>query len=110
MTNGRDTKNLLYNQVARLGKALARPKRLELIEILCQGEKGVEQLAAAAHNHRQTLRSHRSAETDRVGYVVVRRGRGTDAGWRSGVVVVNRRRHYRLRHGAALPELFRGGR
>jgi rhodanese-related sulfurtransferase len=42
------TKAYLYDQVARIGKALASPKRLELIELLCQGEKTVEQLAAQA--------------------------------------------------------------
>lgn len=42
----RELKNQLYEQVARLGKALASPKRLELIELLCQGEKTVEMLAA----------------------------------------------------------------
>ena len=42
----RELKNLLYEQVARIGKALASPKRLELIELLCQGEKSVEALAA----------------------------------------------------------------
>ncbi len=45
---GREVKNLLYEQVARIGKAVSSPKRLELIEILCQGEKKVEELAAAA--------------------------------------------------------------
>ncbi len=45
MKTGRILKNALYEQVARMGKAFASPKRLELIEILCQGEKGVEQLA-----------------------------------------------------------------
>lgn len=44
----RQTKNQLYGQVARIGKAIASPKRLELIEILCQGEKSVEQLAHEA--------------------------------------------------------------
>jgi rhodanese-related sulfurtransferase len=41
----RAAKNHLYAQVARIGSAIASPKRLELIEILCQGEKTVEQLA-----------------------------------------------------------------
>jgi rhodanese-related sulfurtransferase/DNA-binding MarR family transcriptional regulator len=41
-------KNLLYEQVSRIGKALASPKRLELIELLCQCEKTVEALAAQA--------------------------------------------------------------
>lgn len=45
----RALKDLLYEQVARLGKAVSSPKRLELIEILCQGEKSVEQLAGDAH-------------------------------------------------------------
>ncbi len=44
----RETKNFLYEQVARIGKAVASPKRLELIELLCQGEKSVEDLAAQA--------------------------------------------------------------
>ncbi|WP_137895771.1 metalloregulator ArsR/SmtB family transcription factor [Ramlibacter sp. 2FC] len=41
-------KNNLYEQVTRIGKAVASPKRLELIELLCQGEKTVELLAAQA--------------------------------------------------------------
>lgn len=44
----REAKSHLYEQVARIGKALASPKRLELIELLCQGEKPVETLAAQA--------------------------------------------------------------
>lgn len=44
----RELKSQLYEQVARIGKALASPKRLELIELLCQGEKPVEALAAQA--------------------------------------------------------------
>ena len=42
----RAIKDHLYAQVARIGRALASPKRLELVELLCQGEKTVEQLAA----------------------------------------------------------------
>lgn len=42
----RPLKDLLYEQVARIGKAVASPKRLELLELLAQGEKPVEQLAA----------------------------------------------------------------
>jgi len=45
MHNAREIKNLLYEQVARISKAASSPKRLELIEVLCQGEKCVEQLA-----------------------------------------------------------------
>jgi len=46
--SGMQVKNVLYTQVARIGKAVCSPKRLELIELLCQGEKSVERLAAEA--------------------------------------------------------------
>ena len=42
----RSLKDLLYEQVARIGKAVSSPKRLELLELLAQGEKTVETLAA----------------------------------------------------------------
>lgn len=44
----RAVKDLLYEQVARIGKAVSSPKRLELIELLCQSEKTVEALARQA--------------------------------------------------------------
>ena len=45
MKDARKIKDLLYEQVARIGKVFSSPKRLELIELLCQGEKTVETLA-----------------------------------------------------------------
>ncbi len=45
---GRQAKDVLYGQVARIGKAVCSPKRLELIELLCQGEKTVDRLATEA--------------------------------------------------------------
>ena len=45
--NSRSLKHLLYEQVARVGKALAGPKRLEMLEMLAQGEKSVETVAEA---------------------------------------------------------------
>jgi rhodanese-related sulfurtransferase len=38
----------LYEQFARVGKALASPKRLELLDLLAQGERSVEVLAREA--------------------------------------------------------------
>lgn len=38
--------DVLYEQVARIGKAVSSPKRLEMLELLAQGEKAVEVLAA----------------------------------------------------------------
>lgn len=37
-------KDILYEQVARIGKATSSPKRLELMDLLAQGEKTVEAL------------------------------------------------------------------
>lgn len=70
----RTTKDRLYAQVARMGKAISSPKRLELIEILCQGEKTVEQLAddtqisvKLASAHLKELRQAQLVETRRAG-------------------------------------------
>lgn len=43
--NHRTFKTGLYAQFARLGHAVSAPKRLELLDLLSQGEKTVEQLA-----------------------------------------------------------------
>jgi len=76
----RETKNHLYEQVARIGKAVASPKRLELIELLCQGEKTVEMLAAQAEisvkltsAHLKELRQARLVDTSRDGKYVLYR-------------------------------------
>jgi rhodanese-related sulfurtransferase len=44
--NKRTLKDLLYEQVARVGKAVSSPKRLEILELLAQGEKTVDALTA----------------------------------------------------------------
>jgi rhodanese-related sulfurtransferase/DNA-binding MarR family transcriptional regulator len=41
-------KTVLYEQFARIGKALANPARLELLDLLAQGERSVEDLAGTA--------------------------------------------------------------
>ncbi|MCK5652885.1 MAG: ArsR family transcriptional regulator, partial [Gemmatimonadetes bacterium] len=38
----------LYSHFARIGKAIASPRRLELLELLCQGPRSVEALAEQA--------------------------------------------------------------
>ncbi|HZJ49648.1 MAG TPA: metalloregulator ArsR/SmtB family transcription factor [Actinomycetota bacterium] len=45
----RAVKDTLYEQFARIGKAVASPKRIELLDLLCQGERSVETLADAAN-------------------------------------------------------------
>ncbi|ANB02073.1 metalloregulator ArsR/SmtB family transcription factor [Ectothiorhodospira sp. BSL-9] len=44
----RTLQDLLYEQVARIGKALSSPKRLEILDLLAQGEKSVDRLAEEA--------------------------------------------------------------
>ena len=41
-------KMALYEQFSRVGKALANPARLELLDLLAQGERSVEELAETA--------------------------------------------------------------
>ena len=74
MNNARNIKDLLYEQVARIGKVFSSPKRLELIELLCQGEKTVETLARETSisvkltsAHLRELRMAHLVETERQG-------------------------------------------
>lgn len=76
----RQFKNHLYEQVARIGKAVSSPKRLELIELLCQGEKAVEILATQAEMsvkltsaHLKELRQARLVEARKEGKYVLYR-------------------------------------
>lgn len=80
MNDSRRIKDLLYEQVARIGKAACSPKRLELIELLCQGEKTVETLAREAaismklaSAHLRELRAAHLVETERHGKNVIYR-------------------------------------
>lgn len=68
----------LYEQVARISKALASPKRLELLDLLAQSAKTVDQLAAQAHidiklasAHLKSLKSAHLVESSRDGKFVV---------------------------------------
>jgi len=67
-------KDALYEQFARIGKALSNGHRLELLEVLAQGEHSVETLAqetgmsvANASQHLQVLRSAQLVEVRREG-------------------------------------------
>src|ERR1051326_5707319 len=78
----REFKDELYAHFARIGLAVASPKRIELLDLLSQGEKTVEQLAeqsaTAIKNtsaHLRVLRHARLVETRRDGaYVYYRLG------------------------------------
>ena len=79
------TKSYLYEHVARIGKALSSPKRLELLVLLAQGEKTVETLTAQADidmrlasAHLKALREARLVETRRDGKYIHYRLSGPD--------------------------------
>jgi len=70
-------KDSIYEQFARIGKAVSSPKRLELLDLICQSEKTVEVLAreagltvANASQHLQILRTARLVETRKEGLFV----------------------------------------
>jgi rhodanese-related sulfurtransferase/DNA-binding transcriptional ArsR family regulator len=73
----RQFKDALYQQFARVGKAVAAPKRVELLDILCQGPRTVEVLARQADisvantsQHLQVLRAARLVEAEKQGLYV----------------------------------------
>lgn len=80
MNKNREIKNALYEQVARIAKASANPKRLELIELLCQAPKSVDLLAQETgmsvkltSAHLKELRLAKLVETERQGKHIVYR-------------------------------------
>jgi rhodanese-related sulfurtransferase len=73
----RDFKNRLYGQFARIGKSLSSPDRLELLELLAQGERTVDSLAtemalslANTSQHLQALRQATLVESRKEGLFV----------------------------------------
>jgi rhodanese-related sulfurtransferase/DNA-binding transcriptional ArsR family regulator len=76
----RQFKDAIYEQFARIGKAVSSPKRLELLDLLCQGERTVEALAAEAglsvanaSQHLQVLRGSRLVDSVKEGLYVTYR-------------------------------------
>jgi len=80
-----DRKSELFEQLARVGKALGSGKRLELLDLLAQGERSVEALARAAglgvttaSSHLQMLRQAGLVGTRREGTRIFYRLAGPD--------------------------------
>jgi rhodanese-related sulfurtransferase len=87
-----ELKQRIYEQFARIGKALASPVRLELLDLLEQGERSVEDLAreaelpiANASQHLQVLHAARLVDSRRVAQRVFYRvaSPSVDALWRA---------------------------
>lgn len=78
--NGRQFKTAIFEHLARVGKALASPKRLELPDILVQGPRTVEVVAheagltvANASQHLRALRAARLVDAEKRGLFVTYR-------------------------------------
>jgi len=78
-------KDRIYEQFGRLGKSLASPKRLEMLDVLCQGPHTVESLAAAtgqslanASQHLKVLRTARLVDAEKRGLYVTYRLAGPE--------------------------------
>ena len=70
----RDFKDSIYSELAKITKAMANPHRLEIIELLAQGEFSVEQIAtqtnlpiANASQHLQVLKVAQLVDVNRKG-------------------------------------------
>jgi rhodanese-related sulfurtransferase/DNA-binding transcriptional ArsR family regulator len=70
----REFKDRVYSELARISQAVASPHRLELVDLLAQGERSVELLAreaglsvANASRHLQVLRGARLVESRKQG-------------------------------------------
>ena len=74
-------KKVMYEQFARLGKALSSPSRFELLDLIFQGPRTVEKLAsitgmsiANTSQHRQVLKSAQLVKAEKEGLYVRYRG------------------------------------
>jgi rhodanese-related sulfurtransferase/DNA-binding transcriptional ArsR family regulator len=76
----REFKDIVFQQFARIAHAFSAPKRLEIVDVLSQGERDVETLAREARSsvantsrHLQVLKQARLVETRRDGVRVIYR-------------------------------------
>jgi rhodanese-related sulfurtransferase/DNA-binding HxlR family transcriptional regulator len=70
MTTARQAKDAVFEAIAQLGKAFASPRRLELIDLLAQGPRTVDELARAteqssANTSQHLLSLHAAGVVDR---------------------------------------------
>ncbi len=72
--NKKDFKNRVYSELSKITKALSNPHRLEIIELLAQGDYSVEQIAlqtslsvANTSQHLQVLKNAQLVDVTRIG-------------------------------------------
>ena len=90
--NKREFKDNVYNEMARITKALANPHRLEIIELLAQGDYSVEQIStqtnlsvANTSQHLQVLKTAQLVDVARSGNFIYYRLANTNVfkAWKS---------------------------
>jgi rhodanese-related sulfurtransferase len=81
----REVKDPLYEQFARIGKVFGSARRIELLDLLAQGERSVEELAELTgmevgntSAHLQVLRQSRLVDTRKAGTRVIYRLAGDE--------------------------------
>lgn len=74
---GREFKNIIYSQLAKISKALSDPNRVEIIDLVCQGPRNVEAISkeidlpfAATSHHLQVLKEARLVKDTKRGRFV----------------------------------------
>jgi rhodanese-related sulfurtransferase/DNA-binding MarR family transcriptional regulator len=104
-TGHRAFKDALYTHFARIGQAVSSPKRLELLDLLGQSEKTVEQLAEQTATpikntsaHLRALRQARLVETRRDGtYIWYRLADAAVASFLLALQALGRQRYAEIR-------------
>jgi rhodanese-related sulfurtransferase/DNA-binding transcriptional ArsR family regulator len=78
--HSREFKDIVFQQFARMAHAFSAPKRLEIVDVLSQGERDVETIAREARSsvantsrHLQVLKHARLVETRKEGVRVIYR-------------------------------------
>lgn len=78
MSDERKLTDLLYEEFARIGKSLSSPKRLEILDLLSQGPKSVEELSKATtmsvanvSQHLRTLYNSKMVTSHKEGNFVI---------------------------------------
>lgn len=75
--SSREFKNIVYQELAKVGKALSDPKRMEILDLLGQSDKNVETIArqigsdkAVVSHHLQALKAAKLVSATRYGRFV----------------------------------------
>ncbi|MFQ6115769.1 MAG: ArsR/SmtB family transcription factor [bacterium] len=82
---GREFKDMVFEQFAKIAHAFSSPKRLEIVDILAQGERDVDSLSRQVHmtvantsRHLQVLKNARIVESRRAGVQIFYRLAGDE--------------------------------